>query len=180
MNVQALLRPGGVDEASLYSGVVSGEGQDCWLIDETLQAQRAMSCLVEPERGDRVLYVLTGDVAFVLAVLSGTRVEQTTLSTPGRTALSVRSKHLQLLGEQSLQLLSRGEMALRALGALEFTARHCFITVAESLIQLAREHMILARQVSLQADELLRSHGHHQIITAREDVKIDAERISMG
>ena len=180
MKVQSIARQGMFEEVSSYCGTVTELGEAGLIIDGVTHAERALSCLVEVEVDDQVLYCMAANRGYVLAVLSGKREQEAVLSLPGREAVTIHSRKLGVLGEESLTLQSHGDIAVQTPRTLELTARDCFTTVCNSLIQLAGQQINRARQISLEAKELLRTHGYHQVITAKEDVKIDAERITMG
>jgi hypothetical protein len=63
---------------------------------------------------------------------------------------------------------------------LRLTARNLFTTVSESLVQNVRNYIGQAEQYLLDVRQVLRMHGKQASVTAEQDVKIDAERISMG
>ncbi len=161
-------------------GTVSSRQGEELLIDADIEARRAMSCLVEAEVGDRVLYVRDTTRAYVLAVLEGERPDAAAASLPNGGALTLSASRLALFAARGLDVASRGKLSLRSTDTVEVNARDYLVTACQSLVQVARQYFSRARQISLEAQELLRSHGHHQVITATEDVKVDGERISMG
>jgi len=65
-------------------------------------------------------------------------------------------------------------------GPLSLNARQIFTNASESLVQTARSYIGQVEQFLLNARQLLRLHGEQTMITARQDAKIDAERISLG
>jgi len=89
-----------------YGRVVAGKKDQVMVHTTfgTVEAQRAVSCLVKPIAGDRVL--LSTDLAgscFILSVLERTvQGEETELALEGDTALSVVNGNLRLSSEGSL------------------------------------------------------------------------------
>ena len=60
------------------------------------------------------------------------------------------------------------------------TARNLFASAAESIVHTASSYVGQVEQFLVSARQLLRLHGEQAIVTARQDAKIDAERISLG
>jgi len=86
-------------------------------------------------------------------------------------------------------LNSERRLALRSLGDVELTAatgtvalqgRNIFATAADSLVQQSGHWIARMGHALLEAGELLRLHGKQALLTADKDIKVDAERISMG
>jgi hypothetical protein len=59
-------------------------------------------------------------------------------------------------------------------------ARDVLTSAVESLVHTARNCVGQVDRFLLDARQLLRLHGEHAIVTARQDAKIDAERVSLG
>jgi hypothetical protein len=52
--------------------------------------------------------------------------------------------------------------------------------VAQTLVEQLNQHISRARLYSQEAEDLLTLHGGQAVITARHDLRVDAERINMG
>jgi hypothetical protein len=152
------------------------------VLDDGSTATRAMSCLIEMQVGDRVLTLLTsaGD-CFVLHVLARQQIDSVTVSAPGADLLRIQ--------QAAVVLASTGRIALHALkdveinacgGALRVTARDMFQNVSGAFVENVRQYVGEAEHYLLEVKQLLRQHGQHVMVTAESDVKVDAERISMG
>src|ERR1700678_3988910 len=85
-------------------------------------AQRALSCLVDPVQGDRVLLALLGDGAtFVLAVLERTEAAGVTASLPGDLSLRLSGGKLEVVSRDGVGVISPGEVSI-ASGSFELGA----------------------------------------------------------
>lgn len=152
------------------------------LLGNGMRAVRAVSCLVEPQIGDRVLAGATADgLCHVLHILARGDGETAHLSVPGAAGVALRQSHIALHAGESLHLGSAGEASLSAAGGtLSLNARNLFVTAADSIVEQASHYVGKIGQYLLDVRALLRLHGNDALITAARDIKVDAERISMG
>ena len=103
------------------------------------------------------------------------------LSVNHRQSLEIEASHLALVAGKKLQLVSGEDMELNAgLGKLMITTRNLIQLVQESLIQRCRNWIKRTETGDIQASEMLKTHGRHQIMTADHDIRVDAQRINMG
>ncbi len=73
--------------------------------ERSIEARRAASCLLAPRAGDRVVAALSGDEAFVLAVLERTSGRATSVELGAGVALEVdEEQRLRVRGAQELHL----------------------------------------------------------------------------
>lgn len=151
------------------------------LLGNGMRAARAVSCLVEPQPGDRVLANIdaTG-AAWVLHILARDAGGVACVSVPRADGLALRQHRVSLHAVDALELGCAGEASLSAGRTLSFNARNLFATVSGTLVEQAAEYVGKVGQYLLDARDLLRLHGRHALITAERDVKVDGERISMG
>lgn len=151
-------------------------------LEDGSSARLALSCLVQPEPGDQVL-CWAGDTGhtFVLHVLTRQNAQQVNLAVPGATEVCLGASRLVLHAESRLQLLSLNDLDLQAgAGGLNLLARHIQITALETLLQSARELVGRCEHWLQQADGVARLHGRQTLLSADEDLRADAHRISMG
>ena len=162
--------------------VHAAAGRDAWRLDDGRSARQAVSCLVTPQPGDRVLLVATADgECFVLHVLARADGGRATLAVPGADAVSIRQAEVDIAATRRLALRAAGDVEVTSVqGALSLNARQVFASAAESLVQTARTYVGQVEQFLVDARQFLRLHGEQAMITARQDAKIDAERISLG
>lgn len=151
------------------------------LLDNGARAHRAVSCLVEPLAGDRVLVSLFAEGAsHVLHILEREGVAAS-LSVPGAHSLALRQSRIGVHAIESLELGSARDASLTAAGGtLALNARNLFMTVSETIVEQAEHYVGKLGQYLLDVRALLRLHGKDALVTAERDVKVDAERISMG
>ena len=152
------------------------------LLDNGTRARRAFSCLVEYQVGDRVLASLTGDgQCHVLHIVARNGGDSASLSVAGASSLVLRQSRIALHAIESLHLGSAGEASLSAAGGtLSLNGRNLFVTVSETIVEQACHYVGKIGQYLLDVRELLRLHGNDALLTAARDIKVDAERISMG
>lgn len=151
-------------------------------------AQQAASCLLTPQCGDTVALLRTPSGLFLTHVLlrAPQPIESTTagraqISVPGAHALVLQQAAVELVATQHLALRCGGDMELTSVsGAVSLNARHFLSCVSETLVQTAQHWVTRVEQGVLQASQLLRLHGQQALFTADADMKIDAERVSLG
>ena len=169
------------DSQPLSSGKISLEiEENRYRLEDGRRARQAFSCLIEPQAGDEVL-VFDGEESFVVAVLARPQAGEAVLTVPGARALSIRQPRIALDAVEHAALRSGRDLELTAAtGTLALNARDLFTTVAGSLVENVRHYVGRVEQYLLEARGLLRLHGEQALVTAEKDVKVDAERISMG
>lgn len=94
--------------------VVLAEGRD-WMVrtrSGAHRARRAVSCLVEPEVEDRVLLVIEGDQAWVLAVLERSPGAAVRLAAEGDLSLNLPGGRFTAAAQDGIELVSGSETAL--------------------------------------------------------------------
>jgi len=162
--------------------IVEALRDDAWRLDDGRLAQQATSCLITPQAGDRVLLVcMADDSHYVLHVLSRRDRRRATLAVPGTEQLSIRQGSVDVSATQTIALRAAGEVEITAVhGPLSLNARNIFTSATEAIVHTARSCVSQVDQFLLDARQLLRLHGEQVLVTARQDAKIDAERISLG
>lgn len=174
----------GWGEASI--GQSLGNAQ--WRLADGRLALQAVSCLLTPSPGDTVAVLQSASGLFVTHVLLR---PQPAANTPGagRAELSVPGAKLMAITQPAFELACTHQIALRCLGDVELTsaggavsvnARDFLASVSETMVQSARHLVTRVEHGIMQASALLRLHGRQALVTAEEDIKLDAERISLG
>lgn len=187
--------------------LVAGETLRIVCDDREETARRAFGCLVEPIAGDRILVARVGGESFVLSVLDRLVGDQAILSVPGVSALSLVADDMSLTAGRRLSLaggeatvLSGEKVAIQA-GTLSFVGRMMTV-VMDHLRSVLRRKEETADVVALQAAErttLVRgadvskvgtlvqevetvstSTAATAVIIGREDVRVDAKRVTVG
>jgi hypothetical protein len=166
--------------AEVQIAVELGEGS--YLLDDGRVAQQAASCLLTPAVGDRVLVVgCRQSENYITHLLHRASDDTAYLSVPGATQMTIRQASISLSATEQIAVHSlRDVEVIAATGVLSLTARNLFTTVTESLVENIRHYVGTVEQYLLDVKKLLRLHGKQASITAEQDVKIDADRISMG
>lgn len=171
-------QPPAWQEASISLNLGNGH----YLLDDGSTALQAASCLLSPQEGDRVLFINShsGD-RYILHLLARPQAGPARLHIPGATGVSMAMPTIELQATEQLTLTSLGDTELSApVGRVHLTARDLTITVLDNLLQLAR-HMIGRYENWLtEARGLSHLHGKDTQMTAEQDVRVDAERISIG
>lgn len=153
-----------------------------YLLDDGRIAQQATSCLIAPAAGDRVLVAGCREGEnYIVHLLCRPRSSNACISVPGAEQLTIRQPRIDLNASEQLSLRSLRDIDITAAaGVLALNARNLFTTVTESLVENARHYVGNVGQYLLQVKRVLRLHGQQASVTAEQDVKVDAERISMG
>lgn len=145
-------------------------------------ARRSAGCLLEPEKGDLVL-LYRSDIGenFITQILH--KNEQAT------ARLNVEGVQKLLLEQPDISLMARNEINLTALADIEISAiagnltlqvNNFISSVRETVVENARHRISKTFTYALDVTGLMRIKSEQGVVTAEKDLKIDAERISMG
>lgn len=174
--------------------------------DDQLWAQRSLSCLLAPEVGDRVLLARADGEAFVLAVLDRLLPDTMTLSVPNARQVVLSAPDVTLQAADSLALRGReatldgvnvrvlaksfslvGRMATFIADLLRTTARHSE-TVAEQVTLQAAERTTRVKGADVSevgthvqhVEQISVETAHSAVLTAKEDLRFDGTRVTVG
>ncbi|MDN7183254.1 DUF3540 domain-containing protein [Caballeronia sp. SEWSISQ10-4 2] len=158
-----------------------------FLLDDGRVAATALTCLIEPRVGDVVLVAERADGSrYIVHILardaeSDGASNDVVLTVPGATKLTIAQVSIDIVATERAALRSMKHADIvAATGTLNVTANDLFRTVTESVVDAFRHYVGHAEHYLLDVDQLLRQHGKQVMITAEKDVKVDADRISMG
>lgn len=157
-------------------------GPGSYRLDDGRLARRSLSCLLQTQVGDRVL-VWGGDggTCYILSVLERTEGQSVRLSVPGAEDVTLEAPRLSLQAESLLNLFSLQNLELCAsAGQLAAVASHIHLTALETLVQSANQCLGQYENLLLEAKGLARLHARQTLLSAQEDLRADAQRISMG
>jgi hypothetical protein len=171
------------DKRTWRSSVISTRIDDqLHRLEDGTTARRALSCLLVPEPGDRVLCWVDEDgQRHIVQLLSRAERRSARLDVPGMDELALSAYRLTLHADSQLNLMSLCDLALEAgAGRLSMMSRHLDLNALETLVQNARQFVGTCEHWLQEAKGLARLHGRQTLISAIEDVRADAERISMG
>jgi hypothetical protein len=180
--MNARLKAWELEEPRNLEAVVSGLEGGRWSLADGSQAALAASCLLEPRPGDRVAVFAAADgERFIMAVLVRAEPAATAvLRMPGE-AVEILAGELSLIAGRRLTLASQGEAALLAPSSrLSLQAQDIFTTASGCLVETADQRVSQAQHWLAEVASLLRCHSGQALITAERDLRMDADRITMG
>jgi len=174
--------------------------------DEQIQAVRAAGCVLAPSIGDTVALFICDGNAHILSVLERCADYPAQISVPGAEELEVTAATLKLRGEQQMHLEAPAmSVSARKLTSLVETVSQTtqkFILNAAKTIENVTNKMTVAGTLTttaqtrttkvkgvdthdagslIQKVESVSSHRSDvTIMTAKNDVRIDAERVSVS
>lgn len=110
--------------------VIAGEGNNLLVRSDTgtHRMRRAVSCLIEPETGDQVLFCLTADNGYVLAVLERQEKHAATISVAGGMNLHLDTGAFQVTAPEGIALASPKTISMLS-SELEVTAGNAAVTI---------------------------------------------------
>lgn len=171
---QSISRLKPTSTVNIYFGEVTSVLQDdstSFEINHCWQAMPAAGLLVSPIIQDQVMFVEIQSQYYITQVLHRRAVENT-IELKTENDLHISANNFRVVAKENMDFVSLQRISLQCKqGVLSMT--HSLITQAEHFIQNAAH-------LSLTAKSLLRLHGKQQIITAKDDVRIDGKRINMG
>jgi hypothetical protein len=155
-----------------------------------LAARRAVSCLVEPTTGDKVLTAVSNEQAYVLAVLERADGDApVTIAAPGELVLSakrisIRTEVFDLVAEAA-NLVGNAFNSLfrtskRVAGTDEMIARSTTVSAHERVSVIAGSDVHRAGVFSQSIDSAMAQSAHTAVVTAKTDIRLNAERINVG
>ena len=168
--------------AWLTTTIAVAMGEARYLLEDGRMATQAVSCVIEAAVGDRVLVAAcSGLETWIVHVLARPQLDAATLTVPGATRLDIQQAQLALActGQLALRTLQDIELSA-ASGAIRMTAQDLTQNVSGAVVAHMQHFVGQAENYLLEVKQLLRQHGQQVIVTADSDVKVDAERISMG
>jgi hypothetical protein len=170
-------------------------------------AKRAISCLVAPEVGDLVLTSGGAGRLYLLSILERDEMKHAELSLPSPDAtLAVAAREIELTGAARIgQTAPEIRLQASTLGLFGYSVSlvgtlltyianrlHSSVshqtTVADHVATKARNRVTVVDGTDIQKigalsqsiDNIAAINADSAIVTARKDVRIDGERISMG
>lgn len=143
-------------------------------------AEQAYSCIVTPQPGDRVALLAADGTLYIVHVLARPQPSRALLSVPGAQALAIAQPRLELAATEQLALRSLGDVEVAAAQSVALAGRNVQACASETLVQHGAHVVTHAQHFVLQVAALLRMHGQQALLTAEHDLKLDAERISLG
>ena len=161
--------------------IVAGVGAEQWVLSGGVGASRALSCLVEPEVGDRVLVVTEDRETIILSILHRSHAAATNLSAVGRGSVSLKSREVSIIAERGISLEALTSIRFLApLGVIQSLSESLMQTVKGSLVSIANSVFNKAEHYELNVKESIVTRAKMQSINAQSELFMDAKRINMG
>lgn len=161
--------------------ILAIEGE-VFVLDNGLRAEQSAACLLQPAEGDRVLmYCGEAGQLFITQVLQQASQEQACLSVKGVKRLKIEQAEVSVLAQNEIRLTAVKNIDLSAIaGNLSVHADNIFSSVKDTVVEQAKHRISKAMTYALDVTGLTRMHSEQAVVTAEKDLKMDAERISMG
>lgn len=148
---------------------------DRWLEEEglvevngsTLHARTAVSCLVVPRAGDRILLCQGSEQSYVLSVLAREN-QPADLVVPGATELSLRSRKLQLEASEEITLKAPQ-------GLFDFSG--VFHAIAGRMSLMASKLMTRSRERACYSETSIESCEHRSVSVSGVDLRCSKQTI---
>jgi hypothetical protein len=159
--------------------------------------RRAASCLITPQIGDCVLITTVNEQVWLLAVLESINAQQSELSVTGSLhicasgELSLSSHQLRVSAKQgdchisemnySGDKLSAWVSLSRIVGKHAESVWQSVAQISQNLFRTTRQsEVVRAGQLDMKAEDYVRMHAQHTLITSKAITKVDSEQIHMG
>ncbi len=188
------------------TGTITQLNDRFFIIDDKYQAEKALSCLINPQLGDIVIVFCEGEYYWITAIIkagnahaqqvnnvishaesegqNGIELNECivrNMSLPNNQALSISAASFTVNAQESIQLFSGKHLRLTAvMGQLSVSAKSLVQSIQTSCISMAKHWLNRAEYIDQEAEKVLKTHAQHQLMTAEKDVKVDAQRINMG
>jgi hypothetical protein len=166
---------------------------------ELIDCRQAASCLLAPTIGDRVLLYVDDSEAHILAVLERSSTRQAEIAVPGASNVALRSTERLEVNAPKVSVVARevsifaralsqtGEMLTsnfrrilenvvdKTIGARTIT------TKADARTAIVRDvDTVNAGTLVQNVDKVATQNSEISLITAKQDVRLDATRVSVG
>lgn len=165
----------------------------------SLHARQAASCLLAPAIGDRVLVHHDNGEDYILAVLKRSSQYGAEISVPGAEQVTIKSaEKLELIAPVMAVRTKRFEVFARAIFQSGETLTKHFKRVLETVVDktvnarsintkaetrtavVTEVEMLNANTLVQNIEQVATQNSEITLVTARRDVRLDAERISVG
>ena len=165
----------------LKERIVSSVGENQFLLRSGEIAKRAFSCIVMPEIGDEVLCTNDGSEHLILQILSRHSKSECAISPLGNSEMTVTAKVFSVNALKKIEFRSFGDFKIDVpIGKLVMNVEDLFQIARKSFVQLGEQLLTKAKNWHIRTEGSLVSDSDNHIITAKRDIRIDAERINMG
>jgi len=152
-------------------------------------ARKAVSCLVEPMIGDKVLTTRADGHTYILAVLERTAEAPLKIATEGELQISARSLAIKTgvfdLVTEAANLVGHAFNSLfrtskRVSGTDTVIAHSTSLNAQERVDMIAGADIQQAAVFSQNVEGPIAQNSHTAVVTAKTDIRLSAERINVG
>ncbi|MEM5581717.1 MULTISPECIES: DUF3540 domain-containing protein [unclassified Roseibium] len=187
------VRPAGLQTPSRVSTVEVSEETGLFLRDpggDRVAARCAVSCLISPVPGDRVLTAEADGQLYVLAVLERQNADEPLkIETAGGLVLSARrisiktgvfdmvAETANLVGNTFNSLFRTSK---RIAGTDETIAQSTSVSAHQRVSVIAGSDVHKAGVFSQNIESAMAQSAHTAVVTAKTDIRLNAERINVG
>lgn len=151
-------------------------------LDDGRLARGSLSCLLQAQKADDVLVWESGEgECYILSILDRAAGSNARLSVPGADEVTLEAPRVGVQAESLIRLVSLQNVELyAAAGQLAAVASTINLSALDNLIQSAAQCLGQYETLLLEAKGLARLHSRQMLLSAQEDMRADAQRISMG
>ncbi len=155
--------------------------EQVFLINDGLIAKKADGLGLGLQAGDLVAYLETDDTVFIISLLSAAEPRaRMTIEFGCADRLLITANHLDLVGRRSVSLRSFKDISLETGRTIKLTCENWLQNVVGSVVSVMGAWIQKCEQGSIETKGVMRSNAGSQIVTANEDLRLDAKRINMG
>lgn len=165
---------------------------------ESKAGRQAASCLLALRPGDLVLCALTPRVTYVLHVLERAEAGPACLSAPDARALVLKQEHIAIEAEElsasagrtrvrsaDIRVVAKTVAAVSESVSLvaewiKRVAGRETVSVADAVHTARGTYTVQAESILQEASAIMSARSELTVIDAKSDVRVNAERISMG
>ena len=163
------------------TSIVEELSAELWGVEDGHQVKRSVSCLVEPEVGDKVLVMIEGEERTVISIIGRTNRKKIELSSSLGAEIEVKANSFSLMTKKDIEFKAMGGINLSApLGLIKNISESFMNCVQSSLVSISSTAINKTKNYQLNAEETIITRARTQSITAEKDFFIDADRINMG
>jgi len=163
-----------------YSGVITRINDDSFIIDDEIVVKQADSMPIELNLGDVVNYTESAHGLFIVSLLIGAPRDKLVLRYNFADRLTIASKNIEIVASETVTVRSLNEITLETCRSIKVNCKNWLQSASDSVVNITSTWLQKCQHGSVESKELFRCDAGSQIITAKEDLRLDAKRINMG
>ena len=166
------------------SSVVDLVDHQQYLLENGQRVKRAFSCALVPVVGDVVTYLENDASAEAQGYITDILERKATtvqLHYQGCEQLQITQPRIACYASESVDIKAMDNIDLTAAtGAVKISAQQLTKTIVGSILETAKERISQAQFTQFTSTFMTRIHSKQALVTAEQDVKIDADRVNLG